>query len=107
MSAFRLTLLGVPVLATSEGSPVTPTLGAKAMALLAYLVLERRPHSREALAGLFWGESPDAEARASLRQALKHLRGVLGDVLRANRALIDLASPISCDVVEFRAALEQ
>jgi DNA-binding SARP family transcriptional activator len=107
MSAFHLTLLGVPVLATSEGSPVTPPLGAKAMALLAYLVLERRPQSREALAGLLWGESPEAEARASLRQALKHLRDVLGDVLHAERALVDLASPISCDVAEFRAALER
>ena len=40
-----------PLLATGEGRPVVPALGAKPLALLAYLVLERRPHSREALAG--------------------------------------------------------
>ena len=106
MPAFDLKLLGAPILATSEGGTVTPPLGAKAMALLAYLVLERRPHSREALAGLLWGESPEAEARASLRQALTHLRHALGDVLRAERALVDLAAPVACDVLEFRAALE-
>jgi DNA-binding SARP family transcriptional activator len=85
---------------------VTPTLGAKALALLAFLTLERRPHSREMLAGLLWGESPEAEARASLRQALKQLRDVVGDVLRADRTVIDLAEPIGCDVQEFLAAAD-
>ena len=87
MPAFVLNLLGTPVLATSEGQPVTPGLGGKAMALLAYLQLERRPQSREALAGLLWGESPEVEARASLRQAVKHLRDTLGDVLQADRTV--------------------
>jgi DNA-binding SARP family transcriptional activator len=76
-----------------------PALGAKPLALLAFLTLEPRPHSREALAGLLWGESPDAEARSSLRQALKHLRDALGEALRCDRALIELAQPTACDVV--------
>jgi DNA-binding SARP family transcriptional activator len=106
VSAFSLSLFGAPVLATAEGRPVVPSLGAKPMALLAFLVLERTAHTREALAGLLWGESPEAEARASLRQALKHLREILGDVVHADRALIELAAPVTCDVLEFRAALE-
>jgi DNA-binding SARP family transcriptional activator len=106
MPAFTLTLFGAPVLATSEGRPVTPALGAKAMALLVYLVLEHRPQTREALAGLLWGESPDAEARASLRQSLKHLRETLGDLLNAERTLIDLSGPVQCDVLDFLAALD-
>jgi DNA-binding SARP family transcriptional activator len=82
-------------------------LGAKPLALLAYLVLERRPHSREALAGLLWGESPEVEARASLRQALKQLRDVLGDLVRAERALVEVTAPLACDVLTFREAAER
>ena len=83
MSAFLLRLFGPPLLATGEAGDGVAQLGAKPLALLAYLVLERRPHSREALAGLLWGESPEVEARASLRQALKQLRDVLGDQVHA------------------------
>jgi DNA-binding SARP family transcriptional activator len=96
-----LTLLGSPVVAHPDGSPVAPQPGAKSMALLAYLTLESRPHSRETLADLAWGESPEAEARASLRQALKQLRDLLGDVVRCDRRTVELAGPVHCDVLEF------
>ena len=85
-----------------------PQPGAKVLALLAYLVLEEGPHSREELAGLLWGESPEPEARASLRQALKHLRDGLGEIVRSDRAVVELAQPIQCDVRDFRKlALDQ
>ena len=71
-----LTLTGSPTVANPDGTRVTPQPGAKALALLTYLTLEPRPHTREALADLLWGESPEAEARASLRQALKQLESV-------------------------------
>lgn len=100
-----LTLLGPPALLGADGRPVTPQPGAKALGLLAFLALEPRPHTREELAGLLWGESPEPEARASLRQALKHLRGVLGDLVRTDRRQVDLAAPLSCDVLEFRRRL--
>ncbi len=87
-----------------EGASAAPALGAKSLALLAFLVLEPRPHGRESLAGLLWGESPEAEARASLRQALKQLREVLGEGLRAERTAIELADPPVCDALEFRRA---
>ena len=49
------------------------------LALLAYLLLEERvPHSREKLASLLWGNSPEARARQSLRQALDHLEASVG-----------------------------
>jgi DNA-binding SARP family transcriptional activator len=107
MPDFLLSLLGPPTLATSQGGPVTPQPGAKAMALLAYLQLERRPQSREALASLLWGESPEVEARASLRQAVKHLRDTLGEAVRADRTLVQLAAPLGCDVTDFRALLDE
>ena len=107
MSIYALSLFGAPVLSAAEAGAVAPSLGAKPMALLAFLTLEGRSHSRESLANLLWGESPEAEARASLRQALKHLREVLGEAVRADRSVIELTPPPACDVVEFRAAVEQ
>jgi DNA-binding SARP family transcriptional activator len=82
-------------------------LSAKSLALLTYLVLEPGPHSREELAGLLWGESSDEEARASLRQALKRLRGDLGEILQCDRSVIQLCGPIDCPVREFRERVLQ
>jgi DNA-binding SARP family transcriptional activator len=101
VTALVLTLLGPPAAALEDGRPVTPPLAAKSLALLAFLTLEPREHTREELAGLLWGESPEAEARASLRQALMQLRAVLGDELAADRRLVRLAQPIECDVLRF------
>ena len=102
-----LRLFGTPLLATGEVGDGAAPLGAKPLALLAYLVLERRPHSRETLAGLLWGESPEVEARASLRQALKQLRDALGDTVHAERALVELTGSLACDVLDFREAVER
>lgn len=102
MASLALTLLGPPSVTVTDGGPLVPQPGAKVLALLTYLVLERGPHSREELAGLLWGESPEAEARASLRQALKHLRDALGEVVRTDRAVIELIQPIECEVHAFR-----
>jgi DNA-binding SARP family transcriptional activator len=101
-----LTLIGSPTVAHPDGERVTPQPGAKALALLAYLCLDPRPHTREMLADLLWGESPEVEARASLRQALKQLRAALGGVVRSDRRLVELAVPVRCDVVEFLAKAE-
>ena len=63
----KIHLLGPPTL-IKEGHVIRPH-SAKVVALLAYLVLEADTyHSREKLATLLWGESPDTRARASLRQ---------------------------------------
>ncbi len=101
MPSVVLTLLGPPAVAFEDGRAVSHTLGAKALALLAFLALEPKEHTREELAGLLWGESPEVEARASLRQALMQLRTLLGDVVRADRRLVGLAGPIECDVLRF------
>lgn len=95
-----LTLCG-PVSATLDAgaspAPRSP-LGAKALALLAYLALERRPHARESLAALLWGEQPDERARGSLRQALVQLRHALGPVLAVCRASVALDAVVTTDV---------
>ncbi len=56
-----------------NGAPVAGFMSSKVPALLAYLAVTGRPHQREALAGLLWGEMPDAAAANNLRQALSNL----------------------------------
>src|SRR5215204_4750740 len=76
-------------------------LSAKSLALIAYLAVEPGPHSRDQLASLLWGECPDAKAKASLRQALVHLREALPNVVRADRTSVELVGPIHSDVGTF------
>ena len=58
----------------------------KAEGLLAYLVLHPGPQARELLAELYWGDTPEAQAKGSLRSALADLRAVLGpEVLLSDR----------------------
>ena len=96
-----LTLCG-RVAVTIDGVPPAGTpLASKSIALLGYLALEPGPHSREHLTTLLWGEYPEPKARASLRQALTHLREALPGLIQANRASIGLAAPVECDVVTF------
>ncbi|HWJ22897.1 MAG TPA: AAA family ATPase [Gemmatimonadaceae bacterium] len=98
MARLALSLCG-HVAVTMDGSPPPgPPLGAKTLALLAYLALEPGVHSREELMALLWGDFPEAKARASLRQALTHLRHALGDALHVSRASVALVGPIECDV---------
>lgn len=50
----------------------------KEQELLSYLLLQRnRPHSREALAGLLWGDVPTEKSKKYLRQALWHIQAAL------------------------------
>lgn len=82
----------------------------KSLALLAYLAVTRQPHSRDALAALFWPESNQSEARASLRRTLASLRKDLGEVascLEADRETIELSNETWLDVEVFRQALAQ
>ncbi len=106
MAGTSLTLLGPPAVAV-EGVLPSPPLGAKPLALLAYLALEPGPHPRERLASLLWGEHPDAAARASLRQAVKQVRQVVGAALRVTRDSVELDGTIDCDVRRFLAVADR
>ncbi|RME47933.1 MAG: hypothetical protein D6791_04565 [Chloroflexi bacterium] len=73
----RLRLLGT-FQASLADAPLSGLRSDKARALLAYLAIESdRPHRRESLAALFWGDYNPAAAKASLRQTLSNLRQVL------------------------------
>ncbi|HBE28033.1 MAG TPA: hypothetical protein DDW25_03990, partial [Ktedonobacter sp.] len=49
----------------------------KAKALLYYLAGTGRSHTRDHLATLLWSESPESNARHSLRSSLYHIRQAL------------------------------
>ena len=75
-------------------------------ALLAYLVLHPEAHTREKLAALLWGDSPDEQARGSLRKALTLLRTHLGDaIVLADRETIQINPDclLWMDALEFSA----
>src|SRR5262249_26482105 len=106
MSALSLTLCG-RVAAALDGAPVpAASLGNKSLALLAFLALEPGAHSRDEIMALLWGEYPEEKARASLRQALAHLRDALGEALYTDRGSVFLVSEPDSDVRRFLAAAD-
>ena len=74
---YLLRCLGEPGLFTLGGRPVKLRT-RKQLALLCYLAMEPRPHTRDALADLLWPQAPQGEARHSLTVAMSGLRGKLG-----------------------------
>ena len=77
---YQLRCLGEPGLYTLGGRPIKLRT-RKQLALLCYLALEPRPHTRDALAELLWPKAPQGEARHSLATAMSGLRGKLGKEL--------------------------
>jgi len=81
------------------------------MGLLAYLALRPdQAQSREKLAGLLWGDSPDAQARSSLRQVIATLRRIFpaegAAILRVEGEVVALApGAIETDVSAFERAI--
>jgi len=82
-----LNLFGSPEVCRN-GSLVTGFRTSKAQALLYYLAVTARPHTRPTLAGLFWGDQPEAAARASLSKCLSNLHDLLGDAITIERQTI-------------------
>ncbi len=107
---FRLLTFGAPGLSrTHPDGRAERVLGnGKVLALLIYLAAVRgRPHPREQLADLLWGDESPENARGSLRQALYVLRGLVGeDRLEADREQVRFEPRgVAADFVEFETAL--
>src|SRR3954447_613068 len=105
----RLKLLGGLELRPASGAPI-PLPARKPALLLAYLALRpARPQGRDKLAALFWGDSGEAQARASLRQALAFLRRRLGPqglILTPEGETVALAPDgLATDVAELERCL--
>lgn len=80
----ELFLLGNPEVRL-DGTPITRFRSSKTQALLYYLAVTGRPHTRLALAGLLWGDLSDTQARLSLTQCLSNLRQLVGDYIIIER----------------------
>jgi predicted ATPase/DNA-binding SARP family transcriptional activator len=108
MGELRLTLLGRPQVVGDE-TPLTGWALQKSLALLSYLVVTGRPHSREALTGLLWPDDTEANARASLRKVLAELRHRLPAHLTITHAEVafDRASSYWLDVEAFEQAIHR
>jgi predicted ATPase/DNA-binding SARP family transcriptional activator len=104
--ALHIELLG-GLRVTLGDTPVSGFVSSKVPALLCYLAVTGRPHFRPALAALLWGELPDADAAANLRQALANLRRLLEPHLLITRQTVafNAAAPYSLDTQSFEREL--
>jgi predicted ATPase len=98
----RISLLGTVSFQLND-QPLLNLTSVKAQALLIYLAVTGRPHTRAALAGLLWSDVTEAAAHNSLRVALATLRHAIGDSITATRQSVSLATeqPIWLDVTQF------
>ncbi|HEY1294779.1 MAG TPA: BTAD domain-containing putative transcriptional regulator [Chloroflexota bacterium] len=103
MPMLELNFLGVPEVVL-DGKPLTFARRGS-VGLLAYLVLSRRAHAREALATLLAGDSSEDQARKYLSNVLVDLRQMLGSYVVATRQTVvfDRNMPHRVDVMEFQS----
>jgi DNA-binding SARP family transcriptional activator len=95
-------LLGPPRLELDGRAVAVDT--RKALALVAYLALARRPVARDEVAAVLWPESDHVRARAALRRTLSSLQSALGGhglVVEGDTLALD-AGAARTDVAEFR-----
>jgi DNA-binding SARP family transcriptional activator len=108
MTGVCLKLFGPPELCNTKTNQRVRFSYAKLILLLAYLALEEKVHTREALADLFWPELIAEHARANLRRALFNLQkafaaaGLSKSLIHADRNVVRLSREcIWIDVLEF------
>lgn len=79
MCALRITMFG-KFSVWIDTQPLNGINASKVQELFCYLLLNRqRPHLREALAGMLWGDSTTAQSKKYLRQALWQLQTILDE----------------------------
>ncbi|MFN8441617.1 MAG: BTAD domain-containing putative transcriptional regulator [Caldilineaceae bacterium] len=104
----QLTLFGSPAVRYHD-QPVTGFRSSKAQALLYYLAVTGRSHTRPTLAGLFWGDQPEEAARTSLSKCLSNLRDLVGDTVLIDRQTVvfNRNLPYYLDIEHFLAGIGQ
>jgi len=107
----RVFLFGGFTLTWSD-APLPAIPSRHARSLFAYLLTYRhRPHTRDLLAGTFWPDLPDAQARRRLSQALWQINRVLNPLpspasyllTKSNTVQFNVAAPYWLDVAEFQS----
>jgi DNA-binding SARP family transcriptional activator len=101
----RIEVLGPPRVVLGERPVTFPR--HKALALLVYLAVSRRAHSRDALAALLGDAATDAAARTRFRTVLGVLHKAVGDHLEVGRQTVALAPdrPVWLDLAQLEAAM--
>ncbi len=107
----KIRLLGTPEVRIA-GTPLI-LHHLKAQALLYYLAATGALHTRDHLATLLWSESPESNARHSLRSSLYHIRQAL-HAKGANETLVGDGDLVylrlehdACDIALFRRLLAE
>ena len=108
MARLNIYLLGAPRI-EHDGQPVEPDT-RKAIALLAYLAVTGKRHTRDALATLLWPEFDQIRGRAALRRTLSALKSALegyGLAIQRDSLGLDPAADIWADVGNFHELLAE
>lgn len=102
-----LTLFGSLSITIAE-QPVKDLTSRKAQALLCYLAVTNRTYTRTELAGIFWPDVPEANARMNLRKELARLRQSVDPYLRIERERIamDPKANVWVDVLAFETLID-
>lgn len=92
-----------------EGKALTGVKSRKGLALLIYLLYTRRPHSREALAAMFWEAPSTAQSLSNLRTLLTRLRPHFAAYLaiEAETIAINPHAAIQLDVDQLIDAIDE
>jgi DNA-binding SARP family transcriptional activator len=91
MATLKVVLLG-KFAAWHESQPIVGFEARKVQELFSFLLLHRgKAHSREFLSTLLWGDSPAAQAKKGLRQALWQLQSLLEPYDEASQSKIVIA----------------
>jgi predicted ATPase/DNA-binding SARP family transcriptional activator len=92
-----------------DGEPLTDFRSEKALVLLAYLVSEDQPVTRDFLAGLGWPDVGQSQALGLLRRSLHDLNGRLPGCLAMDRRTVRFRvdAPVDVDLRHFARLLAQ
>ncbi len=116
MSCLRFCLFG-KLSVVRDGQVLEGLTACKVQELLCYLLLHRdRAHSREALAGLLWGDCSTAQSKKYLRQALWQLQATLSPhgrpsdvrtlLVESDSVRLNSGATIWLDIAVFERAFE-
>jgi serine/threonine protein kinase len=106
MSYLQVFLLGRFAVQLSDDAVEIPPRASQS--LFAYLALGRDTfHRREMLAGMFWPDSSETNARSNLRQALWQIRSGIGqDIFVADKVTVSLDPEMEIEVDADRLRLD-
>jgi len=108
MPSLCIYLFGAPRIERGGEAILLPR--RKSVALLVYLATTGQPHSRDALATMFWPEYDQSTARANLRRELSRLKNALGEdpfVIQREQVGLRRGAGVWLDVEAFQRGLAE